>query len=98
MQPPITVYHEEPEHSRFLEWREVWYCDGEEVSTYTLVEAHGWWDNDTRESSRITKRMLGRYQTESDAAKATDERIWWLRGKGWIYKRSAQYLFLGQKL
>jgi hypothetical protein len=82
------VSHEDPERTRFLELREVWYCDGDEPGTFILVEAHGWWNNEKKESSRqTTLQRLGQYKTESDISKAMDEEILWLRGKGWIHKR-----------
>ena len=86
-QPPITVYHEDPERTRFVEWREVWFYEGDVPGRFALFEAHGWWDNEEKKSSEQKLRQLGQYETESEVSKAMDEEISWLRGKGWIHKR-----------
>jgi len=89
--PPTTLYNQDPEQHRSLEWREVWYHK-EESGTFSLVEVHGWWDSVRRETSEKKTRTLGQFEAEAEAVKEMNERVWWLRGRGWIYKRLDQTL------
>ena len=89
---PITVYNEDPDRTNCVEWREVWYCDDERPGTFTLLEMHGWWDNANQKVFGRTQTMAQPCETEAIASKAMDERISWLRDRGWIYKRTGKCL------
>jgi hypothetical protein len=91
VQAPTTVYNQDPGQTRSLEWREIWYCADERPGTFKLSETHGWWDDLKKEVSKKKTQTLGQYETEAEAIKAMERRIWWLRDRGWIYKRTDQF-------
>ncbi len=91
MRFPISVYTEDPEQTGFAEWHEVWYSFDSKAEAYILIEKHGWWDSENRQS-RFKALVLGEPLKSEDAAStAMDARLRWLVEKGWIHKFTTKF-------